>query len=643
MLIRVLCDYYDMLAKAGEVLPEGYSKVNVHYKVCLTKDGRIDNIIKCQEKSEVELSKGKTKEVWKPKEMVLPQRTEKSGIDANVIEHRPSYLFGLNLENGVLSPDDRTNKARKSHEAFVRKNLDFLEGLDVPLVVAYRKFIESWNPEEETQNVQLVGLGKDYGKSGFVFCLNGYPDQLLHDNIQVRNRWEEWTKKSVSGSQDGITAQCAVSGKETSIARIHSKIKGVYGGLATGSVLVGFNNASEESYGMEQSYNSNISEFAMKKYTEALNYLLGKQSKSDGKHSNKILLDDVTLMFWAMDSRESVEKPFMAMLFGQSDKMDEKDMGNMMKKLLEDGKKGKITAERLQSLGMIEPWVDFYMVGFKPNSSRLSVKFIYRKKYADVLWNIAKFQEDLQISETLHPVSLFQIKLELLSLKNKNDGEKVSIGDGKGVGQLAPKSKNDKMNPELLMRLLEAILYGGKLPKALLEMAVRRVKTDVSIRVTRTRAGLIKACINRNYQKEELKVALDKENHSPAYLCGRLFAVLEKLQQEASGGSLNRTIKDSYFASASSKPATVFPKIMKLAQNHLAKVKYPIFYNKLMGEIIDSLEGEFPETFLLTDQGRFIVGYYQQYQSFFEKADGIRKDDDVKGKNDERKEEEDGN
>ena len=82
----------------------------------------------------------------------------------------------------------------------------------------------------------------------------------------------------------------------------------------------------------------------------------------------------------------------------------------------------------------------------------------------------------------------------------------------------------------------------------------------------------------------------------------------------------------------------MFPKLLKLAQNHLSKVKSlkagqqgnpkqdqvnwirgPVYYNSLIGEIIDSLAGEFPETLLLVDQGRFIIGYYQQYQSFFEK------------------------
>ena len=115
-------------------------------------------------------------------------------------------------------------------------------------------------------------------------------------------------------------------------------------------------------------------------------------------------------------------------------------------------------------------------------------------------------------------------------------------------------------------------------------------------------------------------MALDKENENQAYLCGRLFAVLEKLQQDASSSKLNRTIKDAYFASAASKPMLVFPKLIILSQNHLKKVKSPVFYSILIQEIVGKLTGGFPDTLLLKDQGRFIVGYYQQYQSFFEKS-----------------------
>lgn len=596
MLIQALSDYYDMLASAEMVLPEGYSKVNIHYIISLTEEGIVEELIDCQAKEVVPAGKNKTKIRKVPVDMVMPQRTEKPGIDANCVEHRPVYLFGLNLEKNEesgeyeLTPEDRTGKARKSHAVFVQTNMALVENLDTPVVNAFRKFLVRWKPEDETQNPILKGIGKDYSKAGFVFCLSGSPDQLLHEDRELRKRWEKLHEEQSADESEAVWGQCGVTGEKAPIARIHSKIKGVYGGLSTGSVLIGFNNASENSYGNGQSYNSNISERTMKKYTEALNYLL-----SSGKH--KVMLDEMTVVFWAMSKSDAEEDLFMKMLFGSSDKMDAKETDAMLKKLMDAGRMGKVTVRDLESQGNIEENVDFYMIGLKPNSSRLSLKFLFRKRYADILWNIARFQNDLQISKEFRPVSLPRLRMELTS----------------------PQNSNEKVNPALLSGLLEAVVYGRRYPAALLETMVRRVKTD-SGKINRVRAGIIKAYINRDSKKEELKVALDLKNKEPAYLCGRLFAVLEKLQQEASG-SLNRTIKDTYFASASAKPSLVFPKLIQLANYHERKVKYSRFFEEQICEIIGLLEGKFPDTLRLKDQGVFIVGYYHQYQDLFEKRD----------------------
>lgn len=600
MLIHALCEYYDILAKAEKVLVDGYSNVKVHYLVALTEDGHIDDIINYQ--NEVLYGKGKKKYV--PRDVVMPKRTEKPGIDANIIDHRPLYLFGLNLVGEELTPQDKTNKAKKSHEAFIEKNLLFLDGLDSPVINAFRNFLQKWNVNDEIKNEALLGLGKNYGNSSYIFCLSGYPEQLLHEDEQIKRRWETYFQEILADDTKKYIAQCAIEGTEAPIARIHNKIKGIPGGLATGSVLIGFNNLSENSYGNEQSYNSNISETAMKKYTEAFNYLL-----KDNVH--KLLLDDLTIVFWAMNPKEEYENKFMALLMGEANGMDAEQTDTMLKVLMNDAQNGQITMERLQSLDMIQDDVDFYMVGLKPNSSRVAVKFIYRRKYADILWNIAKHQLDLQVSEEMKSIPFWRIKKELIS----------------------PKNKNEKINPAIVTKLFESIIYGYPYPVSLLETVIRRIKTDTDSKVNRVRAGIVKACINRNYAKGELKVALDKENYGQAYLCGRLFAVLEKLQQDASNNSLNRTIKDAYFASASSKPAMVFPKLIKLGQNHLGKVEYPTFYNKLIGEIMDKLEGEFPNTLLLVEQGKFIVGYYQQYQDFYKKKENVNETEEQGNEN----------
>ena len=595
MLIKALCDYYDILSKAGKVLPEGYSNVGVHYLVSLTPEGKVDAITDYQDRIPEILKNGKTKIQTNPKTVRMPKRTEKSAIDSNIIEHRPLYLFGLSYAEDSMDADDK--KAQKSHEACVKMNLEFLEGLDSPVVNAYRNFLQNWEPENEIHNGKLMELGKKYNTFRFAFCLSGNPDILLHEDPAVKKKWEQRIQEAKDSKDEDSNVQCAITGEYAPIARIHNKIKGVYGGQASGTGLVTFNNPSENSYGNEQSYNSNISETAMEKYTEALNYLLQGR-----KH--KILLDDLTILFWAMNAEETCEDTFLAMLNGESEKMDSEATDKMLQDLMAKSKDAEAYQRQLESLDDIDEKVVFYMVGIKPNASRLSLKFIDRKRYSDVLWNILQFQKDMQISEEFKAVPFYRIKKELVS----------------------PKSSNEVCNPALLSKVFEAIIYGYKYPIALLETVVRRVKTDKDVSITgnRIRAGLIKAVLNRMAEKEEIPMSLDRENRNQAYLCGRLFAVLEQLQDTASGGNLNSTIKDRFFASAASKPVLVFPKLLKLSQNHLDKFRGKnernyVFYNKLISEIIDMLQGEFPDTLLLADQGKFIIGYYQQRQRFFEK------------------------
>lgn len=115
-------------------------------------------------------------------------------------------------------------------------------------------------------------------------------------------------------------------------------------------------------------------------------------------------------------------------------------------------------------------------------------------------------------------------------------------------------------------------------------------------------------------------MSLDTENKNPAYLCGRLFCKLEEIQTKALGEGINRTIKDAYFASASTRPAVVFPRLIALSQHHLAKLedKRAFYLNRDVTEIMGMLGSEFPSNLSLKEQGVFMLGYYQQRNKRFE-------------------------
>lgn len=593
MLIKALCEY-DMLNESN--IPDGYCEQPVSFEILLTKEGGISEILDIRKKEELLQKNGKTKTVLRARSMILPVRTQKPGIDKNTIEHRPLYIFGLNLEKGVLTPNDKTDKAKKSHKCFCDWNGEFFKDIDSQIAQAYYKFIVNWKSEEETENDELLKLGKDYASASYCFGLDGHPELLLHDDEKFKQKYSEYMKMLLSekASDEDEEAECGVLGEKLPVARIHDKIKGIAGGLATGCVLVGMKESAYESYGKKQSFNSNISEKAMKMYTSALNKLLADKSHHQ-------IIDELTIVYFAMKKDDKVECDAMSMLFGDTSATDkERDLSGFFEKT-----KGGIVGD-LSKFGL-DSNVVFYVAGLSPNSSRICQKFIMRDKFGDIVKHLVQHQRDLAVSQDSRQIFFSTIKRELIS----------------------PKSSNEKVPSPLIAGLIEAALKGTNYPEALLSTVVRRIKTDSDedknhfIKLNDVRVGVVKGCLNRKARlaekKEEIKMSLDTENKNPAYLCGRLFAVLEKIQNDASNGGLNKTIKDSFFSSACSKPSSVFPKLVQLSQNHLKKLTNPIFYNKLLGEIIDGFDGQFPSTLSLDEQGMFIIGYYQQNRDLYTK------------------------
>ena len=111
---------------------------------------------------------------------------------------------------------------------------------------------------------------------------------------------------------------------------------------------------------------------------------------------------------------------------------------------------------------------------------------------------------------------------------------------------------------------------------------------------------------------------LDKENTNQGYLCGRLFATLERIQEKSNNNT--STIRERYMNAASATPVAVFPTLLNLSNHHSEKLNAgaKIHYEKTKQEIIDKIMPDgFPAHLDMQDQGRFFVGYYHQRQDFF--------------------------
>ena len=182
----------------------------------------------------------------------------------------------------------------------------------------------------------------------------------------------------------------------------------------------------------------------------------------------------------------------------------------------------------------------------------------------------------------------------------------------------------DELPPPLAAALFYAILRGAPvpLPRTALAAALRRQSLDQrkpddqrDPRLNPARLGLIRAVLNRLPDQPFIMTAqLDPACSDSAYLCGRLFAVLDRLQYLAQG-QLNAGISERFYASACVTPSLVMGRLFRNAQFHLAKAESKSGVGaaenvrKDFEAISSALGCEFPRTLDLEGQGRFALGY----------------------------------
>ena len=376
---------------------------------------------------------------------------------------------------------------------------------------------------------------------------------------------------------------CLISGIKGIVARLHTTIKLTKdtGPIVSFQKGMGFN-----SYGKQQAYNAPISEEAEFAYTTALNSMLQKGSR------NKFLLGSRTFVFWASNHNEaSIEaEEGLFELLGFSEKAGD-DPNAHIKKVRE-------VFESIYS-GTLKTDLDdkFYILGFAPNSARIAVVYWSETSLKDFAGKLLKHFSDMEIQDTRpNPKPYMGLRSIISSVSLDYDISKAS--------------------PNLCEAVVKSIFQGLPYPSTLYSACIRRIRAEQKLTITR--AAIIKAYLNRLHNNDKkIETMLDKENTNQGYLCGRLFAVLDKIQEDANKIS---SIRERYMNAASATPSAVFATILNLSVHHSEKLDEGrrIFFEKLKQEIIEKLPANgFPTHLDLQDQGRFFVGYYHQRQDFF--------------------------
>jgi CRISPR-associated protein Csd1 len=500
---------------------------------------------------------------------LVPKGAKKtSGVSANLLWDTAEYVLGLDLKGNP----ERTEQQKK---AFRDRVASLLEATTEDAgILAVLRFLDA----DTLAALDAMDCAAEIKETNPVLSFRVSADT---DLVCQRQNVVAALVTASSGEDDG-TGICLVTGEKSSTERLHSSIKGVWGAQTSGANIVSFNLDAFSSFGKDQGDNAPVSKSAAFAYTTALNNLLGKGSRQ------RIQVGDASTVFWAQ-SPDDMESSF-ASIFG---KADDPDNTEELRSVLEAVQSGKFDGARGNN--------KFYVLGLAPNAARISIRFWQAATLRDIAHRIQAWFMDITIARAPHDPeypSLFRL-----------------------LTACAVQNKADNIPPNLGGDIMRSILSGSPFPTTWLNAAVQRSRAEQN--VTYYRAAAIKACLNRAHKdQQEFLPMLDLENINVAYRLGRLFATLEKVQEEANPG-LNATIRDRYYGAASSSPVTVFTTLLRLKNHHIAKLDNKgraTNFEKLFGEIMGGIQ-DFPGHLALPDQGRFALGYYHQRQSFFSKSE----------------------
>ena len=559
MILRALYDYYN---RCDNLPAKGMEEKEIGFLLVLSPEGRFLRFEDCR------LEKDRAR-IYLVKKHV----GRSSAAVANYLYDNSAYVLGYS---------DKTNGKEQLYFDTFKEKVEtiakvFPDNKDIYAIQAFYKNSRDSIIQTVSQDVLWEDIRKNLSKkySTFSFRIEG--------DLKIVAEKKEILQLEECDSSDAKF--CLVSGKygvpvDTTTATM------IPGSQAIAKLVAFQVNSGYDSYGKTKCGNAPISEEAEFAYTTALNSMLQKGSR------NKFMLGNRTFVFWASSKNEAAVEAENSLfeLLGYSEEVKDDPNANIMK--------ARKVFESIYS-GLLKTELDdrFYILGLAPNSARIAVVYWSETTLKDFAGKILNHFNDMEIHDTRKDKKPYMGIREIIS--------SVTLG-----------GKISDATPNLPEAVVKSIFQGLPYPQTLYSACVRRIRAEQKLTITR--AAIIKAYLNRqSNNNKKIDIMLDKDNNNQGYLCGRLFAVLDKIQEDANNIS---SIRERYMNAASATPSAVFATILNLSVHHSEKLDEGrrIYFEKIKQEILDKVSADgFPTHLDLQDQGRFFVGYYHQRQDFF--------------------------
>lgn len=579
MILKALYDYYNR--NQNELAPLYLSYEDFFFAIVINKEGKFLRI------EDLRNDKGEGTTI-----MTLRPEERTSAPVPHFLGDNGSYVLGLKdvkMEDGFdYQKEYQKDKNKEKHNSFVSyiNNLynTYPDNETLKAIHAFYHKNDLCNLYNQLHNTAIWKVLSSFLNKNITFRIEGSKSLAAGDNTLFKHIINARTNEN----KEQI---CLITGKKAKpVTNTHSSF--ILGGQATARLVACQTDSGYDSYGKTSCLNSPISEEAEFKYTTALLYLLHKNSMN--KFVINLKQNPRTFVFWASSNSEAAQKSEECLfdLFRKAEN-DENDDPNKRIELVQSTfmsiYNGKLPTSKDDK---------FYILGLAPNAARIAVIYWKELPLREFAGLITRHFEDMNIIDT-------------------RKEKKPYVGLHSMLGTITLGGKSSDATPNLPDALVKSIFQGLPYPASLFQACVRRIRAEQSINITR--AAIIKAYLNRlnDNNNQKIKYMLDKDNQNQGYLCGRLFAVLDKIQEDA---NKIHTIRERYMNSASATPAMVFSTILNLSTHHLEKLNVggQIMYEKLKQEIISKLDANgFPTHLDLQDQGRFFVGYYHQRQDLF--------------------------